>query len=209
VSFQVSQLAIVLADGVAVGAAPAGLAFLTYNNTTKQLNVSMDGGAAQVISAQPVQTNGQLLIGSTGNAPVAATITAGAGISVTNGAGSITIAVTGGRYNLAFANTSTVPAGGTLQLTSVAGIRLPRGGTITAASIQVGAVDSSRNYNLSIRVNGTEQATVALNGVLGNSNAALNLPVAANDVITAWITRTSGTGVSSFTQESALIEVTI
>lgn len=40
-------------------------------------------------------TNGQLLIGSTGNAPVAATITAGTGISVSNGAGTITIGNTG------------------------------------------------------------------------------------------------------------------
>lgn len=40
-------------------------------------------------------TDGQLPIGSTGADPVAATITAGTGISVTNGAGSITIASTG------------------------------------------------------------------------------------------------------------------
>jgi len=40
-------------------------------------------------------TNGQLLIGSTGNNAVASTITAGSGISVTNGAGSITVAATG------------------------------------------------------------------------------------------------------------------
>lgn len=36
-------------------------------------------------------TNGQLIIGSTGLSPVAATLTAGPGITITNGAGSITI----------------------------------------------------------------------------------------------------------------------
>lgn len=41
-------------------------------------------------------TNGQLLIGSTGADPVAAAVSAGVGISVTNAAGSITIAVTAG-----------------------------------------------------------------------------------------------------------------
>lgn len=41
-------------------------------------------------------TNGQLLIGSTGADPVAASITQGSGITVTNGAGTITIAATGG-----------------------------------------------------------------------------------------------------------------
>ncbi len=39
--------------------------------------------------------NGQLIIGSTGVKPVASTLTAGAGISITNGAGSITVASTG------------------------------------------------------------------------------------------------------------------
>jgi hypothetical protein len=37
-------------------------------------------------------TNGQLYIGSTGLNPVAATLTAGSGVTITNAAGSITIA---------------------------------------------------------------------------------------------------------------------
>lgn len=41
-----------------------------------------------------VMTDGQLLIGSTGVAPVSASLTAGSGISVTPGAGAITIAST-------------------------------------------------------------------------------------------------------------------
>lgn len=45
----------------------------------------------------PVLTvNGQTFIGSAGNDPVAATLTAGVGISITNGAGSITISASGG-----------------------------------------------------------------------------------------------------------------
>jgi hypothetical protein len=40
-------------------------------------------------------TNGQLLVGSTGADPVPATLTAGSNISITNGAGSITITGTG------------------------------------------------------------------------------------------------------------------
>jgi len=39
--------------------------------------------------------NGQTFIGSAGNNPVAATLTAGAGIAITNGAGSITISSSG------------------------------------------------------------------------------------------------------------------
>jgi hypothetical protein len=55
------------------------------------------GGAMVEASAL---TNGQLLIGSTGAAPVAATISAGTGIAVTNGPGSITIAGTGIPLNI-------------------------------------------------------------------------------------------------------------
>jgi hypothetical protein len=40
-------------------------------------------------------TNGQTFIGSTGNNPVAATLTAGTGITITNGSGSITISSSG------------------------------------------------------------------------------------------------------------------
>jgi hypothetical protein len=40
-------------------------------------------------------TNGQILIGSTGVDPVPATLTAGTGISISNGAGSITVSATG------------------------------------------------------------------------------------------------------------------
>lgn len=40
-------------------------------------------------------TNGQLLIGSTGATPIPATLTAGPGVSISNGAGSITISGTG------------------------------------------------------------------------------------------------------------------
>lgn len=41
-------------------------------------------------------TNGQLAIGSTGADPVAATLTAGTGVAITNAAGSITISAAGG-----------------------------------------------------------------------------------------------------------------
>jgi hypothetical protein len=47
-------------------------------------------GDADVAMLGPL-TDGQLLIGSTGNAPAAATLTAGAGISIANAAGSITL----------------------------------------------------------------------------------------------------------------------
>ena len=49
------------------------------------------GGASNALTQLGVATNGQLPIGSTGADPVLAPLTAGTGISITNGAGSITI----------------------------------------------------------------------------------------------------------------------
>lgn len=53
-------------------------------------------------------TNGQLLIGSTGADPVPATLTAGSGISISNGVGSITISSSGAEF-LTYTNVSTTP----------------------------------------------------------------------------------------------------
>ena len=61
----------------------------TWSGTTIAVN---KGGTGQTS-----YTNGQLLIGNTtGNTLAKSTLTAGSGISITNGAGSITIAATGG-----------------------------------------------------------------------------------------------------------------
>jgi len=49
------------------------------------------GNATNAVSATAELSNGQLLIGSTGNAPVPATLTQGTDISITNASGSITI----------------------------------------------------------------------------------------------------------------------
>lgn len=53
-------------------------------------------GASGLVDEVGPLTDGQVLVGSTGSAPTAATITAGTGISVTNGPGSIEIANLGG-----------------------------------------------------------------------------------------------------------------
>ena len=52
--------------------------------------------AANNIKSTAALTNGQLLIGSTGADPSPAALTAGSGITITNGAGSITIASAAG-----------------------------------------------------------------------------------------------------------------
>lgn len=111
-----------------------------------------------------------------------------------------------------FGVSTTVPAGGTLQMqgpgNAIQGYRLPRAGTITAGSIQVNTT-STNDYNLDIRINGTSVVTVPLAaGTTGNSSTGLSVAVSANDVLTAFLVRTSGSGGSGFNQELAVVEVT-
>lgn len=79
-------------QNIHTGATPT-FASLTLSGLTA--NAFLFAGTAGLLTTTAAPTNGQLLIGSTGVAPVAATLTAGTGITITNGAGSITIATTG------------------------------------------------------------------------------------------------------------------
>ncbi len=79
-------------------------------------------------TGQTTYTNGQLLIGNTtGNTLTKATLTAGSGISITNGAGAITIAATGGGTGTV---TSVALSGGTTGIT-VSGSPITTSGTMT------------------------------------------------------------------------------
>ena len=82
-----------------VDATQTGMQFISstgqWSAPTATQNAIILGGAANAITSASLLTNGQLLIGSTGVAPVAAAITAGTGISVVNAAGSITVSATG------------------------------------------------------------------------------------------------------------------
>ncbi len=102
--------------------------------------------------ASQALTNGQVLIGSTGAQPVAATLTAGAGISVTNGAGTVTIAASGSpaaNLSTKLANYTMVSTDDVLLVNAVAGpvtITLLASATATSGkSLKVKKIDSSAN----------------------------------------------------------------
>ena len=84
-----STLTISMTDPLPVTNGGTGRASLTNHGL-------LVGAGTSEVTQLGAATNGQLPIGSTGADPVLATLTAGAGISVTNGAGTITIAATGG-----------------------------------------------------------------------------------------------------------------
>lgn len=82
----------------------------TINSANSAILFSNNSG---VPSFSASLTNGQLMIGATGANPTPATLTAGSGISITNGSASITIAASGGIV------TSTVTVSGSSQALAV------------------------------------------------------------------------------------------
>jgi len=82
-------------SGTALTITAGGLTVTAGSTTLSALNsVGVVQTNALGVLATSAGTNGQLLIGGTGVAPAWAAITAGAGISVTNGSNTITIAAT-------------------------------------------------------------------------------------------------------------------
>ena len=63
----------------------------TFSANTTTTTCPLIGGASNAFTNLGPLTNGQLAIGNTGNNPTASVLTAGAGISITNAAGSATV----------------------------------------------------------------------------------------------------------------------
>jgi hypothetical protein len=126
------------------------------------------GGSGGSPVALGAATNGQLVIGSTGVAPVLSTLTAGQGITVTNGAGTITISsspkvcgITSTSDQIssttAFATTCSVPSTN-LVVSSV--VHVVVGGMYTTTAT------ASPKLNIAITVNGNNTCTNPLNPTL-------------------------------------------
>ena len=112
-------------------------------------------------TGQTSYTNGQLLIGNTtGNTLAKATLTAGSGISVTNGAGSITIAATGSSGIASVAADSTPQLGGDLDVngneivsTSNADIGITPNGT---GKVVIGSTTSQHDGLAKLTIKGSD-----------------------------------------------------
>lgn len=156
-------------------------------NTSGQIDVTTGlNGVTSVANGgtgQSTFTNGELLIGNTGNTLTKATLTAGSGISITNGNGSITIAAAGGGQ-LAYAlyssgsGTWTCPSGVTkVKVTCIAGgggssydnEGVARGG-YAGAAIGIYTVTPGAGYAYSVGAGGAYGYPYAGNG--GSSSVA-------------------------------------
>lgn len=142
---------------------------LTKNTLTAGTNIAITNGNGAITIAvtgtvatanggtgQTTYTSGQILIGNSGGGLTKSTLTAGTGISITNGNGAITIALT-----------APVPTnlGGTGQTTYTNGQLLignTAGGTLVKSTLTAG-------QNILV-TNGAGSITIALNGVVPVAN---------------------------------------
>lgn len=117
-----------MATGNAINANTAGIVKYdgagTFSATTVTQNDVIIGGASNALTSLAL-TNGQLAIGNTGSAPSAATLTAGTGVSISNGSGSITLNAIGGGM------TWTVVTGTSQAMTSNNGYIANNSGLVT------------------------------------------------------------------------------
>jgi hypothetical protein len=120
--------------------ASGGTGTVTHTVGGLTLHAPVVGNGSADIKTLAAMTDGQLMIGSTGNDPALTTLTAGTNITITNAPGSITIAASGGGTGTVTSVAATVPTGlavsgspittsGTLGFTWSGLIPLAQGGT--------------------------------------------------------------------------------
>lgn len=119
-------------------------------------------------------TNGQLIIGSTGLAPALATLTAGSGVSIVNGAGTITI--------------SALNSGTVTSLTAGTGITLTPSTITTTGSIAL-------TIPVAVTSGGTGLTSTTVNQLLYSSS---NNVIAGLATANSAILRTNASGVPAF-----------
>lgn len=154
--------------------------------TTFTSNSLLRGAGTSAITALGAATNGQIPIGNTGNAPTLAAITAGTNITVTNGAGTITIAATQVPGALEYIETQAASGASQVDFTtgidssynvyylafrdttvSVDGTNIglrfsdDGGGTFIATGYQAGMNRNPYNSATVTNANGTTQVTLA------------------------------------------------
>ena len=153
-------------------------------------------------TGQTSYTNGQLLIGNTtGNTLTKATLTAGSGIAITNGAGSVTIAATGGVGTVTSVGGTGTVNGITLTGTVTSAGDLTLGGTLSGVDLA-----TQTTGTLSVSRGGTGATT--LTGVVkGNGTSAFTAGTVAlgSEVSGTLPVANGGTGQTSYTDGQLLI----
>lgn len=168
-----------LAGGTATWILLEGASFGTTNNAI------LIGNASGGISSLPVALNGQLPIGNTGNPPTIATLTAGTGVTIVNGPGSITISAASAVSESFVTNSGTaIPVAGVLNVLGVNNIATSGSGNTVDIS-----VSGTTNHSLQLG-----NSTGSLNSLGVATNGQLPIGSTGADPVLATIT--AGTGVT-------------
>ena len=138
-------------------------------------------------------TNGQLVIGSTGAIPVAATLTAGPGVSIANGAGSITISGTGSGIGWTeVTGTTQAMVADSAYVANNAGLvtlTLPAtaafGTAIVVLGKGAGGWTIAQNANQNIQV-GSSSSTVGVGGSVSSTNRYDSISMICITANTTW-----------------------
>lgn len=138
-------------------------------------------------------TNGQLTIGSTGSTPSNTTLTAGNGIAITNGAGSITIAVTGGGMSwtevTSTSQSMSTDSGYIANNAGLVTLTLPvtaaLGTSVSVCGKGAGGWLIAQNSGQSIRL-GSSTSTVGVGGSLASTNAGDSINLLCTTANTVW-----------------------
>ena len=176
--------------------------------------IVLSNAAGTALTSQQL-TNGQLLIGSTGAAPSAAQLTAGTGISIANGAGTISISTSGAvPGTFVTPNGDATPAGGIININGSPSQGITTSGagntvTISAANASTTAKGVASFSPTNFTVTGgnvtsnpfTIAAGTGLTGggsltLGGSTTLALSTPVSVTN---------GGTGLSTLTAHNVLL----
>jgi hypothetical protein len=170
----------------------------TFSGSTLTQNAVLLGGASNAITSQAL-TNGQLVIGSTGAAPVAATLTAGTGISITNAAGAITVNSVGGGFNWNVVTGTTqalVAHNGYLENGSaLCTFTLPATSAV-GDTIQVAGMSATGSWKIAQNAGnqiffGSAASTSGATGYIASTNAYDNVTLTCVSANANWIVTTS------------------
>ena len=145
-------------------------------------------------------TNGQLIIGSTGATPTAATLTAGTGVTITNAAGGITIAA-GGSVAITFNGDSgtATPSAGVITLNGGStGLTTSASGSTVSLTGVLNLAHGGTNANLTASNGGIFYSTGTAGAILAGTATANQILQSGSNTTPAWSTATfAGTYAAS------------